>query len=110
MAVGGTAPAVLERQVGAAMGPSYRGVARKDVIVILGATLGTTFEWYDFFLFGSLASTLASILTNQLQLGAIAVGHPYGMSGARQIGYALIESQICVVTMRVRGGAAPQAI
>jgi hypothetical protein len=24
------------------------------------------------------------------------------MSGARQIGYALIESQICVVTMRVR--------
>jgi MFS family permease len=60
MAVGGTAPAVLERQVGAAMVPSHQGVARKDVIIILGATLGTTFEWYDFFLFGSLASTLAN--------------------------------------------------
>ena len=37
-----------------------RGIDRKDRLVIGAASVGTAFEWYDFYLYGSLASFLTS--------------------------------------------------
>jgi MFS family permease len=41
---------------GAAMSRSSHKVDRNDALVIGGASVGTVFEWYDFYLYGSLAT------------------------------------------------------
>ena len=38
------------------VGAGRRGMSREDRKVIFASSLGTIFEWYDFYLYGSLAA------------------------------------------------------
>ena len=45
----------------AAAGGDYVIDARRDRLVIFASTLGTVFEWYDFFVYGTLATVIAKL-------------------------------------------------
>ena len=45
--------------VGGPAAPASRGLTREERKVIAASSLGTVFEWYDFYLYGSLASIIA---------------------------------------------------
>jgi MFS family permease len=63
-------------------------VGRSTLLVVAASSAGTAFEWYDFFLFGTLASTIATVFTGGSEsagfiftLGAFAAGffvRPFG--------------------------------
>jgi MFS family permease len=38
---------------------SLRGFTKEERLVVVGSSLGTVFEWYDFYLYGSLAAIIA---------------------------------------------------
>jgi len=44
-------------------GAIMRDTAQSRVLVIAASSMGTVFEWYDFFLFGTLASIIAKHFT-----------------------------------------------
>src|SRR5262245_1273640 len=60
----------------------------KTVLLVAASSAGTAFEWYDFFLFGTLASTITTVFTGGSEtagfiftLGAFAAGfivRPFG--------------------------------
>ncbi|WP_439532424.1 MFS transporter [Polymorphobacter sp.] len=68
---------------------------RRDRLVILASALGTVFEWYDFFIYGILASLLGKLFfttgnpTTELlfSLGAFAIGFLFRPLGAVLFGY-----------------------
>jgi MFS family permease len=61
---------------------------RRTSLVVAASSVGTAFEWYDFFLFGTLASTISAVFTGGSEtagfvftLGAFAAGffvRPFG--------------------------------
>ena len=45
---------------GVTAGPDHRSVDRNDRLVILASSVGTVIEWYDFYLYGSLAAIITA--------------------------------------------------
>jgi MFS family permease len=40
-------------------GPPQKGISKEERLVIVASSLGTVFEWYDFYLYGSLAAVIS---------------------------------------------------
>jgi hypothetical protein len=88
----------------------------RDRLVIIASSLGTVFEWYDFFLYGILASLLGRLFfatgnpTTELlfSLGAFAVGFFFRPIGAVIFGYfgdRIGRKYTFLVTISLMGGA-----
>jgi MFS family permease len=89
---------------------------KRDRLVILASSLGTIFEWYDFFLYGILASLLGRLFfatgnpTTELlfSLGAFAVGFFFRPVGALIFGHfgdKIGRKYTFLVTISLMGGA-----
>ena len=89
---------------------------RRDRLVIVASSLGTVFEWYDFFLYGILASLLGRLFfatgnpsTELLfSLGAFAVGFFFRPIGAVIFGHfgdKIGRKYTFLVTISLMGGA-----
>jgi MFS family permease len=89
---------------------------KRDRLVIVASSLGTIFEWYDFFLYGILASLLGRLFfatgnpTTELlfSLGAFAVGFFFRPIGAVIFGYfgdRIGRKYTFLVTISLMGGA-----
>jgi MFS family permease len=79
----------------AAAGGDYLIDARRDRLVIFASTLGTVFEWYDFFIYGTLAAIIGKTFfpagseTAQFLLALASFGVGFGVRpvGALLFGY-----------------------
>src|SRR5213083_2185916 len=68
---------------------------KRDRLVIFASTLGTVFEWYDFFIYGTLAAIIGRVFfpsgneTAQFLLALASFGVGFGMRpvGAALFGY-----------------------
>ena len=89
---------------------------KRDRLVIIASSLGTVFEWYDFFLYGILASLLGRLFfttgnaTTELlfSLGAFAIGFFFRPLGAVIFGYfgdRIGRKYTFIVTIALMGGA-----
>ena len=89
---------------------------RRDRLVIVASSLGTVFEWYDFFLYGILASLLGRLFfttgnpTTELlfSLFAFAIGFFFRPLGAVIFGYfgdRVGRKYTFIVTIALMGGA-----
>lgn len=66
--------------------------AKRDRLVIVASTLGTVFEWYDFFVYGTLAALIAKLFfpTDNATLGFLLALATFGAGfGVRPIGAVL---------------------
>ncbi len=91
-------------------------VARHPALIIAAATAGTAFEWYDFFIYGAIAGTLAKnffanvdpALAYLFSLLAFSAGfavRPFGSLLFGQLGDLWGRKNTFLVTMLLMGGA-----
>lgn len=105
----------LNTAAGAAM-PSSTLSRKEERQVVVASTVGTLFEWYDFFIYGALAVFMSQVLFPQdnptvsllAALGALAVGFIIRPLGAVLFGYLgdrLGRKYTFLVTVVMMGGA-----
>jgi predicted MFS family arabinose efflux permease len=96
--------------------PKHHRATAAERKVILGASLGTVFEWYDFYLYGLLASIISAQFfagVNEttgflLALGAFAAGfavRPFGALVFGRLGDLVGRKRTFLVTMGLMGAA-----
>ncbi|PBB99672.1 MAG: MFS transporter [Mesorhizobium sp.] len=96
-------------------GGKSRGMTREEKKVIFASSLGTVFEWYDFYLYGSLAAfigatffspTIPEATRNIFALLAFAAGflvRPFGALVFGRIGDLVGRKYTFLVTMTIMG-------
>lgn len=96
--------------------PAAHSIEQSTKRIVFAAALGTVFEWYDFFIYGSLAaffSTLffpkgnetAALLAALATFGAGFVLRPFGAVVFGRLGDMVGRKKTFLVTMLVMGGA-----
>jgi len=106
----------LSEAVAAPVALSDNERTKRDRLVIVASSLGTVFEWYDFFLYGILASLLGKLFfatgnpTSELlfSLAAFAVGFLFRPLGAMLFGHfgdKIGRKYTFLVTISLMGGA-----
>ncbi|KQX17905.1 MULTISPECIES: MFS transporter [unclassified Sphingomonas] len=94
--------------------PKHHGATQNEKLVIAASSLGTVFEWYDFYLYGLLATFISSQFfsgVNEttgfiLALGAFAAGfavRPFGALVFGRIGDLVGRKNTFLVTMAIMG-------
>src|SRR5689334_12970952 len=97
------------------MSPSEHVPHRKRTLVVAASSMGTVFEWYDFFLFGTLASIIARNFTAGSEsagfifaLGAFAAGffvRPFGALFFGRIGDRAGRKRAFLLTISIMGAS-----
>ncbi|MDX8464283.1 MFS transporter [Mesorhizobium sp. VK23B] len=97
------------------VGRTSRGMTREEKKVIFASSLGTVFEWYDFYLYGSLAAfigatffspTIPEATRNIFALLAFAAGflvRPFGALVFGRLGDLVGRKYTFLVTMTIMG-------
>src|SRR6202051_516879 len=96
--------------------PSVRAMTRDEMKVILASSLGTVFEWYDFYLYGSLAVIIGAKFFGQFDestrnifaLLAFAAGflvRPFGALVFGRIGDLVGRKYTFLITITIMGSS-----
>jgi MFS family permease len=109
-------PAVQQRTQPHPTPPARAGITKEEKKVILASSLGTVFEWYDFYLYGSLAAIISKQFFGALNetsafifaLLAFAAGfavRPFGAIVFGRLGDLIGRKYTFLVTILIMGGS-----
>ena len=95
--------------------PSRAGLTKEERKVIFASSLGTVFEWYDFYLYGSLATVIAkqffigdpttSFIFALLAFAAGFIVRPFGALVFGRLGDMIGRKYTFLVTILIMGGS-----
>ncbi|TFW28957.1 MFS transporter [Massilia horti] len=95
--------------------PQAAGITKEERKVIFGSSLGTVFEWYDFYLYGSLAAVIGkqfflgdattSFIFALLAFAAGFIVRPFGALVFGRLGDIVGRKYTFLVTIMIMGGS-----